>query len=120
MTDRPDLHIGDTLWIFDGNRRVYPPAAAGRTRSPIYREHWVAHTITGETRQSWLLDGGNAKVSKVRAQGPRSYAATAQEVEDDVWCNAHYAGLHDAIRTATPAQMRQIAALLNYAPEARP
>ena len=43
--------IGQTVWIFDGNRRVYRD---GQSR-PVFREHFKDWKITGETSKFWLL-----------------------------------------------------------------
>lgn len=47
----PILGIGSTVWQFDPNRRVYDKEKGG---GPIYREHFRAHTIIGETSRSWI------------------------------------------------------------------
>lgn len=75
--ERP-LAIGDKVWIFDGNRRVYAPGSHG---GPIYREHFVVHTIAGETRSSWVLDNGwkiNKTTGSLRFVGKGNYAVGAQ------------------------------------------
>ena len=33
------MQVGDPIWMFNGNRRVYPKDG-GIGRSPIFREHW--------------------------------------------------------------------------------
>lgn len=45
------LKVGDPVWLFDGNHRVYRDGASG----PVYREHFIRYVITGETRTSWLI-----------------------------------------------------------------
>lgn len=50
--------IGDSVWVFDENRRVYTKPANGKIYSsgpPIWREHWRQMWIIGETNRSWIL-----------------------------------------------------------------
>lgn len=48
-----DLKVGDTIWVFDQNRRVYED----RHSSPIWIKHWRPCKITGETARSFIVDG---------------------------------------------------------------
>lgn len=48
-----ELGIGSTVWLFEDSRRVYPTDSSGG--GPIYRGHFVAATIHGETARSWLV-----------------------------------------------------------------
>lgn len=84
------IKIGSTVWVFDKNRRVYPPKQPGDIWSkgnPIYREHFVPAVITDETSRSWIIGSWNRKVPK---NGPHEgYAFTEQEVDDACWANDH-------------------------------
>ena len=76
--------IGDTIWIFDSNRRVYPRDADGRaTGGPIWREHWKPVVIVGETSRWWLTDYGN-KIAK-RGTDPRKVAFSEAEINRAGW-----------------------------------
>ena len=51
-----DIVLGQTVWVFNENRRVYNKDANGRSvGAPIYREKWIETTITGETTRSWIV-----------------------------------------------------------------
>lgn len=66
--------IGKTVWVFDGNRRVYEKPAPGRIYSsgpPIWIKHWDERKVSGETTQSWILDDGR----KVPKKSPPSWIA---------------------------------------------
>ena len=68
------LQVGDTIWYFDTNRRVYPPPEPGRiwaSGGPIWREHWRPVQITGETSRSWVLGSGCWIVGKVVTKIPK-------------------------------------------------
>jgi len=66
------MQIGDKVWIFDDNRRVYQDDKGNKTVSPWFRGHFVEKYIVGETKQSWLVgykgnmldDKTNIKVNK--------------------------------------------------------
>jgi len=107
--------IGQTIWIFDINRRVYrePRSMSG---SPIYREHWRPVRIDAETSRSWVTQYGE----KIPKKGEhRGVAFTEQEVDDDVWCNSHRSKIADAIyRLEDVATLRAIADLVGFKPEA--
>ncbi len=119
-----DLKIGDVLYHFSENRRVYAPGGG----SPIYREHFEPHTIVGETKLSWLVaPWKNApldrctKVSKKDMSSARSHTFgsrgyfTAEGMEDDIWQHSHKHKICDLInRTATANQLREIAKIINY------
>jgi hypothetical protein len=76
--------IGDTIWIFDSNRRVYPRDADGRaTGGPIWREHWKPLVIVGETSRSWLTDCGN-KIAK-KGTDPQNVSFSEAEIDRAAW-----------------------------------
>jgi hypothetical protein len=59
MSARDEVKIGSTVYVFDINRRVYPPKPPGKSYSssgPIWREHWVPQQIVGETSRSWITN----------------------------------------------------------------
>ena len=98
------LKVGDTIWRFDSNHRVYPERpkdARGKTdydisRSPIYRGYWVPVEITGETSRSWLTIRGKApkRAPDLRRQG---WAFTQKDVDDDCWVNERLHKLNRAL-----------------------
>lgn len=102
--------IGDSVWVFDENRRVYTKPAKGKVYSsgpPIWREHWRQMWIIGENRRSWLLGwvkGGalqtkNMTVGKDALEkgtasartelGPVRVLRTELEVERAAWAHDH-------------------------------
>jgi hypothetical protein len=76
--------VGDTIWIFDINRRVYARDADGRaTGGPIWREHWRPHVIVGETSRSWLTYRGK-KIAK-SGTDPSLVLFSEAEIDRAVW-----------------------------------
>jgi hypothetical protein len=112
MSDRP---TPEHVWVFDSNRRIYPPTPSGRlwaSGGPIYREHWVKRKVTGETRVSFLIDNG----TKVPKRGGRGFAFTLDEVEDDVWRHDHRHKIANLIDRIEPQLLRKIAEMIGYTP----
>jgi hypothetical protein len=117
------LKIGDTIYRFDGNRRVYRPAPPGRFSSgPIYSEHFEPLKIIGENRVSWLLEKGwKAKKSDLSSARAFEYGGrgffTAEGMEDDIWQHDHRHKIRDLFDRCSPAQLRLIASVLEYEPK---
>lgn len=124
-TDIARLALGNALWHFDINHRVYKPAPDGQSRytgGPIYREHYTPRIIVGETKRSWLVEGGGrstAKVSKVDLTSAREHAAsgffTTEAMEADIWLHEHK---HEILRQLQMSRdaflFKQIAGLIGY------
>jgi hypothetical protein len=114
------LKIGDTIYRFDLNRRAYPKDG-GIGCSPIYREHFEPLKIIGENKVSWLLErswkASKKDLSCARAPqyGGRGFF-TAEGMEEDIWRHDHRHHIQRLFDQATPAQLKQIADILGYAP----
>lgn len=108
------------VWIFDINRRVYPPAQKGKIWAdggPIYREHWVKHEVTGETRVSWITRYG----AKVPKKGGPGIALSLTEVEDAVWLHDHKYKIARCIELIRDASLlRAVADAAGYKPDSEP
>ena len=81
------------VWVIDYNHRVYrrDPVTGHTFGNPIYREHWVEHTIVGETRVSWISSRWKAKIPK---KGGYDIAFSLEEVDQKVFIHeqAHLIG----------------------------
>ena len=113
------MKVGDTVYIFNENRRVYPPAPKGHLwppGGPIYREHFRPVQIVGETKVSWILQYDNRKVNKKTLEG----IYTIEQVDDRCWKNDHAHKLLEYVRSnASVYQLKEIAALMNWHPQPR-
>jgi hypothetical protein len=49
------MQVGDNVWIFDSNRRVYKDDKGNETNRAWYRGHFREQFIIGETTQSWIV-----------------------------------------------------------------
>jgi hypothetical protein len=119
------VRVGSPVWVFDINRRVYPPPEKGRSSSgPIWREHWVPFVIVGETSRSWLLDdGGSCKVPK-RGADPRRVLFSQADVERATWVHDNAYAISQAINSLAHRDgglayetLRTIASAVGYQPK---
>lgn len=108
--------IGSTIWIFDINRRVYPPREKGRVSgAPIWREHWRPVKITGETSRSWLTEYGE-KVPK-KGANPHFVAFTREEIDRAAWVQDNrYRIVREIEGISDHDTLRKIAEVIGYQP----
>ena len=110
MSDRPEF-----VWIFDINRRIYPPREPGRifSGSPIWREHWRKRAITGETKRSWITECGQ-KIPK-RGAVPRSFCFSEEEIDRMAWVVDNRHRLARCVENLLDFdKMKQIAEIVDY------
>jgi hypothetical protein len=105
-----DIAIGTTLYVFDHNRRRYDS-----DQRIIYREHFYAVTIVGETRKSWIAGEGYAeeKISKAdltinRSPYGRLRAYTARAMEEDIWLHENRNRITENVRGSDYGTLRAI------------
>lgn len=120
MSESEPLKVGSTVWVFDANRRVYPPKKPGEIYSsggPIYREHFVAQEIVNETSRSWVLKWSDRKLPKKRNAEHPEYFISEAEIEGQCYLNDHrYKIAQKVERIASVETLKQIAALVGYQP----
>jgi hypothetical protein len=114
------MKIGDTVWVWDGNVRVYKDKGGG----PDFRSSFVAHVITAETKASWLLDGEYSDALKVDKKtlllrGANLYGknreiyTSAEQVDSAVFVHDEIGKIVDAVRQCHSAEkLRAIQELL--------
>lgn len=113
------MKIGDTLYRFDGNRRVHrEPRSFSGGGATIYREHFEPLKIVGENNVSWILERGwkvNKKTLKGEAKsyeyGGRGFF-TAEGMEDDIWDHDCRHNIIDAVRRTSVDKLKQIARIV--------
>ena len=115
------LKIGDTIFRFDGNRRVYRKNDRIGGGGPIYSEHFEPLKIVGENKVSWLLEQGwkankkSLSSAKALEYGGRGFF-TAEGMKDDIWRYEHRNKIVRLVDQADPAILRQVAELVGYQP----
>lgn len=91
------LKIGDTIFVFDINRRTYRRDSEGRSYGgPIWREHWRPTKIVDETSRSWVLEGGN-KMPKKNPPEHR-YCLSKEDLSERVWIHENVYQIADHIK----------------------
>lgn len=108
------------VWIFDQNRRVYPPTPSGHkwasSGPPIYREHWVKHEVVDETKRSYVTKYG----TKVPKTGGRGFALSEREVDLDVWLHDNRHKICRQIEMMQDAELlMKVAELIGYQPDTK-
>lgn len=118
------MTLGQTVWVFDANRRVYVEGRSG----PVYSHHFIAVEVVGQTSRSWLLKGRGLDLKADKATGlllgrvgpglSRRVYASAQEVEDACWMHDNRQALDRAVRSDDCSRLRVVYDLLTAPPEA--
>lgn len=72
------LKVGEFVWLFDINYRVYPEGGGG----PIWRGHWRKTEIEAITSRSYIVRGGHMKLP---LKG--KYITTEQELDELCFVN---------------------------------
>jgi hypothetical protein len=110
--------IGDVVYIFDINNRVYRLDEKGRSSGgPIYRGHFIPYLIVGEDKRSWILSSKAWDGRGVPWPGKtaKSKVLTEAEVEARCWINDHSRGLAETVRRCENIEtLKRIAELVGY------
>jgi hypothetical protein len=121
------IKIGDALYRFDSNRRVYSLDASGRAHGgPIYAEHFERGEVVGETKFSWLcrITYGEHKVNKKTmleaspGWSPYRWYTEAQR-DEALWDKRHRREIVARVEQCDAATLRRVQATLD-APSALP
>lgn len=99
------LGVGDSVWIFDENRRVYRDEDGNYSSRCIFRQHFCKVKVTGETRQSWILSyQNNIKVNKKTLKYKRGYGRdgnlylTEDDIDKMCWIKDNKMNIIDIVR----------------------
>jgi hypothetical protein len=113
------VKIGDTVYRFDGNWRVYRKDANGRgVGPPLYREHWRPTAIVGETSRSWVTTFGT-KLPKGKP-APRGWCYSLADIEREAFRDEHAYRIAEAIHRLDYDTLAAVARLIGYSPEPPP
>lgn len=106
--------VGDPVWVFDENRRVYAKDKDGKSNGggPIWREHWEKSEIVSETSRSWILRYG-IKVPKNGHNSTR-FAFSLACIEEQAFVHENrYRISMEVSRSNDAAKLRTIDAILS-------
>lgn len=95
------MKVGDKVWLFSSNRRVYIKDGKHQG-SPVYSEHFFDRTITGETSRSWIVD--DRKYSKKNPNG----LYTDQQKEDAIWREENIRKIINLVDSCSTETLRKI------------
>lgn len=114
-----DRKVGDPVWIFDQNRRVYRKDANGKSLSggPIWREHWAKKKVTSETSRSWVVGENGWDQHKIPKKGPTPYGICWSEEELDQlsYVADHKHKISDAVQRLTDYDtLKRVADLVGF------
>jgi len=98
------MKVGDKVWLFDTNRRVYPKGSI--TSAPIYAEHFYQTTIDDETPRSWII--GRQKYSKKGGEG----IYTDEQKADRLWDHANRYNIIEKVKECSVEKLKQIEEIL--------
>jgi hypothetical protein len=113
---------GQTVWLYDENRRHYSESVGGKPRQLIYAEHWRETTVVKSGRINLTLATGHTLRKREDGTTGAAYSGSAcyvvftrEEVDAITWRETHAHRLVDAIRACRDvAVLKQIAALVGY------
>lgn len=116
MSSHTDTKIGDSVWLFDVNRRVYVDEGGNRLSSPIWLHHWRECKIVGETSRSWILDYFNKKVPK-KGYNAKTICFSEEELIREAWAHNNRYHITEAIRGLNAEKLKEVASVIGYMPE---
>lgn len=109
-----DLKIGQTIYIFDENHRIYKDSSS----APIYREHFRPYTIISETTNEFICNSRKInKRSGLFKHTPKFKPVkiyTELKMNDNVWEQDNRYKIIDIIKRTDIATLKTIAKLINY------
>lgn len=107
--------VGDTVYQFDLNRRVYAQDASGRAvGGPIFREHFKPFVIEGEEKNSWLVA---APGSRWKHKVAKNQLITAEQVDDRCWVEDYRIKIARLVQECRdPTTLKSVAAVMGYLP----
>lgn len=112
LTETPLRKVGDPVWIFNQNRRVYVKHQSG----PIWREHWEKKSVLGETSRSWLV-GREYEQIKIPKKGPQPWGVcwSEEEVTRRAYVNDNAYKISDLVRRIDDCDtLKKVADLVGY------
>ena len=95
------MKVGDKVWLFDFNRRVYPKNGS-ISNSPIYSEYFYQATIDGETSRSWIV-----LCQKFPKKNPIGLYTDKQKA-DKIWVNENRYRIVKLVENCSIEKLKQI------------
>jgi len=118
--------VGDAVWVFCDDIRVYAKDDRGNTiGGPIYRHKWEKRVVHSENARSIFIAmdmkstyrrlDRTDKAAWREGKSPRGYARNEAEVDEMCWLDDNRWRIGERVqREATPAQLAAIAEIIGY------
>jgi hypothetical protein len=117
------FEVGQRVWRFDENYRVYAKNEQGRTMAgPIYSEYFRPMTIMAIEGRSYVVVNGHPADERWSCRTLVGFAKAEMlyrndgEKDDGVWVNGHRHELAELLRNASAAKLREVAEVLGFTP----
>lgn len=110
------MKVGDKVFVFDSNYRVYDRSDGKPFGGPVYREHFRERVILGETSRSWLVgyEGWSLTSCTKHPKKGRTALYTLEQIAEEEYRHYNAHRIADRVQHADYAVLKQIAALLGY------
>ena len=105
--------IGETLYLYNENNRVYKDDEGNSTRHTNPRFKWEAYEVVSETRNSWIIvmrGGKEIRVNKKTfeiayiAPGYKQMAYTEEMKQAALWLEQNHADIVQAVQKCSNVQ----------------
>lgn len=97
------VKVGDEVWMFDINRRVYE----NNKGSPIFNGHFYKAQISGETARSFIVS------RKKYPKNNLSWMYTDEQKLDAIWADENRYKIREIICNVDIETLKKIAAILD-------
>jgi len=105
------MKIGDKVFVFDDTVRQYVDDKGNKTVGCWYKAKFVLKEITGETKQSWIIDD-YIKIKKKDAGN--LIFATQEDVDKHYWVYSNAYSIGESVQKIKDYdKLKQIKAILN-------
>lgn len=125
-----EYQIGQRVWVFEVNRRIYSKAPEGQLWSGgslIYSEHFVERAVVGETSRSWIIgDGKRPQSTWIQFKVPKGKNGCNQhgtrviysdeQKDADIWLHDHRYEIVRMVERADPRTIVEVGKLVGYKP----
>lgn len=100
------LKIGQTIYYFDGNHRIY---AKNKSR-PIYKKYFIPMKIVGENKKEYIFDYGviNKRSGMLNLRGIKTEIFTEKEKQDNIYINDNAYRISEEIRCLNADKLKEI------------
>lgn len=110
--------VGQRVWEFDENKRVYRKPEEGRIYSgnPIYAEHFREHVVAEVLPRSYLVrSAGHFATTKYSHEKAERKFRTDEQKDQQTWMNYHRVMIVEMVReNCDPAVLKRVAEAIGY------